>query len=53
MFGESVKIPQPKKGEDARVFAARERAAILEGNQRLRNDRSFYQDVLDKFSGTK
>lgn len=43
-------MPDPRKGEDARLFAARTRKALLEGNQRLRDDGAFYRDVREKFS---
>lgn len=49
-FGLSVTVPTPKQGQDVRAFAAKERAVILEANQRLRNDSAFYGDVLDRFS---
>jgi len=47
MFGQPVKLPTPSKGEDARAFAARERAAL---DRRLSNDASFYGDVEKNFS---
>jgi len=49
-FGLPVPLPNPHKGQDARAFAAKERAVILEANQRLRNDAAFYSDVVSKFS---
>lgn len=44
-----VKVPVPHKGDDARALAAQERAAILEANARLKNDRAFYSDVNGQF----
>ena len=49
LFGSPVVVPDPRRGEDARLFAARTRKALLEGNQRLRDDGAFYRDVRDKF----
>jgi hypothetical protein len=51
-FGAVVALPAPVAGQDARAFAAKERAAIVEANSRLRNDRSFYSDVQSKFGGS-
>ena len=42
-------IPEPRKGQNARVFAAATRKAALEANQRLRDDGFFYRDVQQKF----
>lgn len=49
LFGSPVVVPDPRRGEDARLFAARTRKALLEGNQRLRDDGAFYRDVREKF----
>mgnify|MGYP000857564169 CR=1 FL=1 len=48
-FGLPVAVPEPRKGQDVRVFAAGTRRALLEANQRLRDDGSFYRDVQQKF----
>lgn len=49
-FGRPVVIPAPIEGHDARTLAAQERAAIIQANGRLTNDRVFYDDVTSKFS---
>lgn len=49
LFGRPVTIPEPRKGQDARVFAAATRKAALEANQRLRDDAEFYRDVQENF----
>lgn len=51
-FGAAVAIPSPVAGQDARALAAKERAAILQANGRLSNDRAFYLDVVSKFGAT-
>lgn len=48
-FGKPVAVKPPKIGEDARAYAARERAARLTANRRLTNDAAFYADVVSKF----
>lgn len=48
-FGKPVSIPEPRRGQDARVFAAATRKAALEANQRLRDDAAFYRDVQTNF----
>lgn len=49
LFGKPVPIPEPRRGQDARVFAAATRKAALEANQRLRDDAEFYRDVQTSF----
>jgi hypothetical protein len=51
-FGKPVAVRAPKVGEDARVYAARERAGRLTANQRLVNDAAFYADVVSKFGAS-
>lgn len=46
MFGVPVKPPAIVAGLDARALAARERAALIEADARLRADRKFYADVF-------
>lgn len=48
-FGQPVPVPDPRKGQDARAFAAETRKSVLEANQRLRNDDLFYTDVERDF----
>ena len=50
-FGKPVAVKPPKVGEDARVYAARERAGRLTANARLKNDGAFYADVKAKLAG--
>jgi hypothetical protein len=50
MFGQPAKMPALTKGEDFRVFAARQQAVILEQNARLRNDKAFEDELRSKFS---
>jgi hypothetical protein len=45
-----VAVPEPQKGQDARVFAARTRGALIEANGRLADDAAFQQDVWRDFS---
>ncbi len=47
-FGKPVFVRPPKIGEDARVYAARERAGRLTANRRLADDAAFYADVAAK-----
>ena len=49
-FGLPVLVPQLVKGQDVRVLAARERAGLLNANQRLLNDKAFQIDVWTRFS---
>ena len=49
-FGRPVDVRPPRIGEDARAFAAREKVGRLTANQRLENDRRFYDSVQKKFS---
>jgi len=49
-FGLPVSVPQPAKGQDVRILAARERAGLLNANQRLLNDKAFQVDVWKRFS---
>lgn len=51
-FGSPVAVPVPQAGQDARLYAARTRKALLEANQRLVNDGEFYCDVQRRFSAT-
>lgn len=48
-FGEPVKPPSIKAGVDARALAARERAALIEADRRLKNDKAFYQEVYTNY----
>jgi hypothetical protein len=43
-------MPPVIKGEDARVLAAQERAALALADRRLANDKAFYGDVVKLFS---
>ena len=52
LFGKPVAIPNPVVGQDARLYAARLRAALLEANGRLDLDRTFYAAVQREFGGT-
>ena len=45
-FGKPVAVRAPKVGEDARVYAARERAARFTANRRLTDDAAFYAGVV-------
>lgn len=49
-FGKPVALPGVKKGESIKVFSLQNRAAAIEANQRLKNDASFYNDVVKDFS---
>jgi hypothetical protein len=49
-FGQPVPVPKPVKGEDARVFAAKTRGALIDANGRLASDAAFYADVRGNFS---
>ena len=48
-FGRPVDLPPVKKGESVKVFALKNRAAVIEANNRLSNDAAFYYDVLRLF----
>jgi hypothetical protein len=48
-FGRPVSVRPPVAGEDARAYAAREKAGRLVANGRLRDDESFYGDVQKDF----
>jgi hypothetical protein len=39
----------PSVGLDARILAARRKAALLEANRRLLDAAAFYQQVIDLF----
>jgi hypothetical protein len=43
-------MPTVKVGESVKTFALKNRAALIEANNRLKNDGSFYQAVLSNFS---
>jgi len=49
-FGKPVPLPPSKVGESMKTFALKNRAAAIEANKRLEDDRSFYDDVLEMFS---
>ena len=49
-FGRPVTVRAPRAGEDARAYAAREKAGRLTANHRLTNDDAFYRDVETRFS---
>ena len=49
LFGQEVPVPNPGRGQDARLFAAQTRRALLESNERLRDDAAFYHDVQRDF----
>jgi hypothetical protein len=49
LFGVPVAVPQPKAGQDARLYAAQTRKSVIEANARLRNDGTFYDDVRRDF----
>jgi len=48
-FGEPVQLPEPQKGKSVRTFALQNRLNLIEANQRLENDRTFYEDVRRGF----
>lgn len=48
-FGEPVQLPSPEKGKSVRSFALQNRLNLIEANQRLENDRAFYDDVRRGF----
>lgn len=50
LFAQPVPMPTVKVGESVKTFALRNRAALIEANNRLKNDGSFYQAVLTNFS---
>lgn len=50
MFSKPVPLPTVKVGESVKVFALRNRAALMEANMRLKNDGAFYEDVKREFS---
>ncbi len=45
-FGSPVVVPPAQAGEDARAYAAREKAGRLDANARLGADSAFYADVV-------
>lgn len=49
LFGAPVKGPAITAGLDARALAARERAALIEANMRLRADSTFYKSVTSAY----
>ena len=51
-FGKPVAVREPSIGDDARAYAARERAGRITANRRLSNDAAFYADVVSKFGAT-
>ena len=48
-FGAPVRVREPHAGEDARAYAARERAGRLRANGRLADDAAFYRDVVKSY----
>lgn len=50
MFAKPVPMPDVKVGDSVKTFALKNRAALVEANNRLKNDGAFYQDVRDNFS---
>ena len=52
-FGKPVAVRPPKVGEDARVYAGRERVGRLTANRRLSNDAAFYRDVTTNLGGAR
>ncbi len=48
-FGAPVAVPPALVGEDARAYAAREKAGRLDANARLGADSAFYADVVQRF----
>ncbi len=48
-FGAQVVVSPALVGEDARAYAAREKAGRLEANARLGADATFYADVVERF----
>jgi hypothetical protein len=50
LFAKPVPMPDVKVGESVKTFALKNRAALVEANNRLKNDGAFYQDVRDNFS---
>lgn len=49
-FGKPVELPVVKKNQSLPIFALQNRAAVIQANQRLKNDAAFYNDVLKEFS---
>ena len=47
-FGQPVPLPIAQRGDDARLFARRNRDALIIANKRLVNDGAFYRDVREK-----
>lgn len=48
--GQPVAVPDPKKGQDARAFAARTRGALIVANSRIVDCEAFRRDVWRDFS---
>ena len=48
-FGSPVSVPAIKQGDDVRKYAARTKRQLLIANQRLRDDKTFYDDVQEEF----
>ncbi len=48
-FGVPVVVPPAQAGEDARAYAAREKAGRLDANARLGADAAFYADVVQHY----
>ncbi len=44
-----VAVPPAQAGEDARAYAAREKAGRLDANARLAADTAFYADVVKHY----
>lgn len=40
-----MELPKPEKGKSVKTFALQNRLNLIEANQRLENDRAFYDDV--------
>lgn len=50
LFAKPVPVPDVKIGDSVKTFALKNRAALIDANNRLKNDGAFYKDVRDNFS---
>ena len=52
-FGKRVELPIVHSGQKWFNIATEHRLALIEANQRLDNDRAFYEDVREGWSGVR
>lgn len=52
-FGEKVELPAVHVGQKWFNIATEHRLALIEANQRLANDKAFYEDVREGWSGVR